>query len=149
MHSWLVWLVFAIACVLLGFIGYHFAVRTLRFVTAFFALAVVVVVTRYGVAHQGAGAHPDLVNSFTRGFDALSNGLFQPLLGRNNPIPGRIGWLVIIGLLVFGYRELEVWAMRWQPPTVDLSVLGGDQQDTQNGSASGRREQGHDRSAAT
>ena len=42
MHSWLVWLVFAIACVLLGFVGYHFAVHTLRFVTALFALAVVV-----------------------------------------------------------------------------------------------------------
>lgn len=137
MYSWLVWLVFAVACVVLGFVGYHFAVRTLRFVAAFFALAAVVVVTRYGVAHPGAGAHADLVNSFTQGFDALSRAFFRPVLGRNNPIPGRIGWLVLIGLLVFGYRELEVWAMHWQPPTVDLSALGGDQQGTQNGSASG------------
>jgi hypothetical protein len=137
MHSWFVWLVFAIACIMLGFIGWHFAVRTLRFVAALFALAVVVVVTRYGVAHHGAGAHADLVNSFTQGFDVLSNAFFRPLLGNNNPIPGRIGWLVIIGLLVFGYRELEVWAMCWQPPTVDLSAPGGGKPDSQNGSASG------------
>ena len=137
MHSWLVWLVVAIAGVVLGFIGYHFSVRTLRFVAAFFALAVVVVVTRYGIEHKGAGAHADLVNSFTQGFDALSQAFFQPLLGHNNPIPGRIGWFVIIGLLVFGYRELEVWAMCWQPPTLDLSALGGDQQGTQKGDASG------------
>ena len=137
MHSWLVWLVVAIAGVVLGFIGYHFSVRTLRFVAAFFALAVVVVVTRYGIEHKGAGAHADLVNSFTQGFDALGQAFFQPLLGHNNPIPGRIGWFVIIGLLVFGYRELEVWAMCWQPPTLDLSALGGDQQGTQKGDASG------------
>ena len=138
MHSWLVWLVFLVACVVLGFVGYHFSVRTLRFVVALFALAVVVVVTRYGVAHPGAGPHPDLVNSFAQGFDALSRAFLGPLLGhRNNPIPGRIGWLVIIGLLVFGYREVEVWAMRWQPPTVDLSALGGDQEGPQSGSASG------------
>ena len=143
MHSWLVWLVFAAACVALGFVGYHFAVRTLRIVAAIFVLAVVAAVTRYGVAHPGAGAHPDLVNSFTQGFDDLSRAFFRPLLGHNNPTPGRIGWLVIIGLLVFGYRELEVWAMCWQPPTVDLSALGGDRQGTQNGSASG----GQDKSA--
>jgi hypothetical protein len=139
MHSWLVWLVFAIACALLGFVGYHFAVHTLRFVTTLFVLTVAVVITRYGVAHQSAGAHADLVNSFTRGFDALSNTFFQPLLGHNNPIPGRLGWLVIIGLLVLGYRELEVWAMSWQPPTLDLSTLSGDKPDTQNGSASGEQ----------
>ena len=134
MHSWLVWLIVATAGVALGFTGYHFSVRTLRFVTAFFALAVVTAVTRYGVTHPGAGAHPDLVNSYTYGFDDLSQAFFRPFLGHNNPIPGRIGWLVIAGLLVFGYRELEVWAMCWQPPTVDLSALGGSQQGTQNGS---------------
>jgi hypothetical protein len=36
MHAPLVWLVFAVACVVLGFVGYHFSVRTLRFVTALF-----------------------------------------------------------------------------------------------------------------
>ena len=51
---------FAVAFVLLGFVGYHFAVRTLRFVTALFALAVVAAVTRYGVAHPGPGRPPTL-----------------------------------------------------------------------------------------
>jgi len=46
MSSWIVWGVFAIAAVLLGWIGYHFTVRTLRFVTAGFALAVAMLVTR-------------------------------------------------------------------------------------------------------
>jgi hypothetical protein len=68
MSSWLVWGVFAIAAVLLGWIGYHFTVRTLRFVTAGFALAVAMLVTRYGVTHP-AGAPTDLVNAFTRGMD--------------------------------------------------------------------------------
>ena len=140
MHSWFVWLVFAIVCILLGFVGYHFAVRTLRVVTAVFALAVVVAITRYGVAHHGAGTHADLVNSFTQGFDDLSHAFFQPPLGHNNPIPGRLGWLVIIGLLVLAYRELEVWAMRWQPPTVDVSALGGDQPATRNSSAPGEQD---------
>ena len=140
MHSWLEWSVFGIACVLLSFIGHHFAVRTLRFVTALFVLAVVVVVTRYGVAHQSAGAHADLVNSFTQGVDALSKAFFQPLLGASNPIPGRIGWLVIVGLLAFGYRELEAWAMSRQPPTVDLTALGGNRPDTQNGGAQAEKD---------
>ena len=140
MHSWFVWLVFAIVCILFGFVGYHFAVRTLRIAMAVFALAVVVAVTRYGVAHQGAGTHADLVNSFTQGFDDLSHAFFQPPLGHNNPIPGRLGWLVIIGLLVLAYRELEVWAMRWQPPTVDMSALGGDQPATRDSSAPGEQD---------
>jgi hypothetical protein len=141
MHSWLVWLIFAIACAALGFVGYHFTVRTLRFVTAALALAVVVTVTRYGVMHPGTGAHhPDLVNSFTQGFEDLSHAFFQPLLGHNNPIPGRIGWLAIIALFVFLYRELEVWAMRWQPPTVDTSVLVSGQLAARNGNASGEND---------
>ena len=127
MNSWLVWAAFAIAFVVLGFVGYHFAVRTLRFVTAALAAAVVVFVTRYGVTHP-ARAPADLVSSFTRGFNALSAAFFQPLLpGHHVPVPGRVGWLIIGVVLAFAYRELEVWAMRWQPPTVDMSALGGDQ----------------------
>jgi hypothetical protein len=71
------------------------------------------------------------VNSFIGGFNDLSAALFRPLLGRSISTPGQIGWLVIVVLLVFGYRELEVWAMRRQPPTVDTSALVGDQQGTQ------------------
>ena len=125
MNSWFVWIAFVIACVLLVWIGYHFTVRTLRFVTAAFAAAVVVFVTMYGVTHP-ARAPADLVHSFTRGVNDLSAAFIQPLLpGHRIPVPGQIGWLVIIAALVFGYRELEVWAMRWQPPTVDASALRG------------------------
>jgi len=140
MNSWLVWAVLVIACVLLGFVGYHFAVRTLRFFAAAFAVVVIVLVTRSGVPHF-AGADANLVNSFTRGFDDLSVAILRPLLGRNVPPPGRIGWLVLIVALVFGYRELEVWAMRWQPPTVDTSRLGGDQ-GKQKSDAPGGSDQG-------
>lgn len=145
MNSWLVWLVFVIAFVSLGFVGYHFSVRTLRFFTAAFVAAVVVLVIRYGATHP-AGAHAHSVNSFTRGFDDLGAALFQPLLpGRHIPPPGRIGLLmilVIIVVLVFAYRELEVWAMRWQPPTVDTSALGGDQPDTQKSGAADEPDEG-------
>ena len=123
MSSWLVWGVFAIAAVLLGWIGYHFTVRTLRFVTAGFALAVAMLVTRYGVTHP-AGAPTDLVNAFTRGMDKLCTAFLQPLLGGQLLAHGGVVWLVIIAVLVFAYRELEVWAMHWQPPAVDMSALG-------------------------
>lgn len=123
MSSWLVWGVFAIAAVLLGWIGYHFTVRTLRFVTAGFALAVAMLVTRYGVTHP-AGAPTDLVNAFTRGMDTLCTAFLQPLLGGQLLAHGGVVWLVIIAVLVFAYRELEVWAMHWQPPAVDMSALG-------------------------
>jgi hypothetical protein len=123
MSSWLVWGVFAIATVLLGWIGYHFTVRTLRFVTAGFALAVAMLVIRYGVTHP-ASAPTDLVNAFTRGMDKLCTAFLQPLLGGQLLAHGGVVWLVIIAVLVFAYRELEVWAMHWQPPAVDMSALG-------------------------
>ena len=47
-----VWLAVVTASALLGFVGYHFTVRTLRIVTAALATVVVVLVTRYGVAHH-------------------------------------------------------------------------------------------------
>jgi hypothetical protein len=123
MNSWLVWGVFAIATVVLGWVGYHFTVRTLRFVTAGFALAVAVLVTRYGVMHP-TGTPAGLVNAFTRGMDKLCAAFLQPLLGGQVLAHGRVAWLAIIAILVFAYRELEVWAMRWQPPAVDTSALG-------------------------
>ena len=55
MTWWLTWLIFAAAVVLLGFVGYHFSVRTLRFFTAFFAAIVIVLVIRYGVTHRMGG----------------------------------------------------------------------------------------------
>jgi hypothetical protein len=134
MNSWLVWGVFAIAVLFLGWVGYHFTVRTLRFVTVAFVAAGVVLVTGYGVTHP-AGAPTDLVNAFIRGVGALSGAFFQPLLpGHGAFVPGRFGWLVIIAVFVSAYRELEVWAMRWQPPAVDTSALGGGEPGTQKNS---------------
>jgi hypothetical protein len=134
MSSWLAWGIFAIAGVFLGWVGYHFTVRTLRFVAAALVAAVIVLVTGYGVRHP-TRAPADLVNAFIRGMDDLSGTFFQPLLpGHKAPVPGQAGWLVIIALLVFAYRELEVWAVRWQPPAVDISALGGDGPGTQENS---------------
>jgi hypothetical protein len=125
MNSWLAWGVFAVAVVSLGWVGYHFTVRTLRLVTLALALVVAVVVTGYGVTHPPQ-APIDLVNGFIRGVDYLSVVFFQPLLpGHKVPAPGRFGWLVILALFVFAYRQLEAWAMRWQPPVVDISALDG------------------------
>ena len=145
MNPWLVWGVFAIAVVFLGWVGYHFTMRTLRFVTVAFVVAVVVLVTGYGVAHPSLAApsaRDDLVNAFTRGMDNLSGAFFQPLLpGHDVLVPGRIGWLVIFAVFVFAYRELEVWAMRWQPPAVDTSALDGDEPGSQkNGAPDGQRD---------
>jgi hypothetical protein len=115
-------------------------VRTLRFFTAALAVIVIVFVTRYGVTHS-AGGPADFVNSFIRGFNHLSTAFFQPLLGRQVQVPGRIGWLVIVVALIFGYRELEVWAMRWQPPAVNTSALVSGQQNGQASSAPGGPDQ--------
>ena len=131
MDWWLVWLISASAFVLLGFVGYHFSVRTLRLFAALLLAMVSLIATRYGVVHSAAGP-TDVVNSFIRGFNDLSISFFQPLLGRDVHVPGRFGWFVILAVLVFGYRELEVWAMRWESPAVDTSALGGDQPGAQS-----------------
>lgn len=135
MSWWVVWGVFAVAAVLLGWVGYHFTVRTLRFVTAGLVLAVAVLVTRYGVTHR-TGTSINFVNAFTKGMDKLGSVFFQPVLGGQAFAHGRVGGLVIIAVLVFAYRQLEVWAMRWQPPAVDTSALDGHQPGRPAGGAS-------------
>jgi hypothetical protein len=79
-------------------------------------------VTRYGVTHP-AGAPTDLVDAFTRGMDKLCTLSYSPCWVASFS-HGRVVWLVITLVLLFAYRELEVWAMRWQPPAVDMSALG-------------------------
>ena len=120
---------------LLGFVGYHFTVRTLRFVTAALATAVVVLVTRYGVVNV-AHAPTDLVNSFQLGFDDLSAAFFRPVLSADGGA-SRFGWLIICGVLISGTVNLRSRAMRWQPPTVDISALKGEQTATQASGAPG------------
>jgi len=67
---------------------------------------------------------------FARGADTLSSALILPFsLGHHVAVPGRIGWLVIVVLLVLGYRGLEAWTLRRQAPCLDVSALTSDRQD--------------------
>ncbi len=130
---WVVWGAFMFVAVLLGFVGRHFSLRTLRYVTAVTVAVLVVLVTRYGLTHPAnpAKASSDLANSFTHGADELSAAFFHPLLlvlpGSRVPAPGRIGWLVIAVLVVIGYRVLETWAIHRQAPVLDSSALSDGQ----------------------
>jgi hypothetical protein len=129
MTSWVTWAVLLVVAALLGFVGYHFSVRTLRIAAAGVAVALAVFITGYGLAHP-ARVPADLASSFTRGADELSAALFRVLrLGHRVPAPGRVGWLVIAVALVICYRMLEAWALHWQAPVLDTSKLGDGQPD--------------------
>ena len=121
------WAIFVVVAVLLGFVGYHFGVRTVRWFTGVVAFGLALAITAYGLALSGP-ASPNLENSFARGADAVGDAFFHPL-GLGNPVsgPGRAGWVVIIIALVLGYRELEAWALHWQAPQLDTSKLGDGQ----------------------
>ena len=54
MDTMVVWLVFVVVAALLGFVGYHFSLRTLRGVTGGVALVLTLVVTAYGLRHTAA-----------------------------------------------------------------------------------------------
>ena len=129
MNSWLVWIVFAAVAAMLGAVGWHFSLHTLRWVAFIVALATAVYLTVYGLTHP-AQKPGNLSDAFARGADTLSTALIRPLsLGHHVPVPGRIGWLVIVVLLVLGYRVLEAWALRHQAPCLDVSALTSDRQD--------------------
>ena len=129
MNSALAWLVFAAVAVLLGAVGYHFSLRTLRWIAFVIALAIVVYLPLYGLTHP-ARKPGSLSDAFTRGADTLSAALIRPLSsGHQVPVPGRVGWLVIAVLLALGYRVLEAWTMRRQAPGLDMSSLASDRQD--------------------
>jgi hypothetical protein len=114
---------FAAVAAMLGAVGYHFSLRTLRWVALSVTLATAVYLTVYGLTHP-AQAPGSLSDAFARGADALSGALIRPLsLGHRVPVPGRIGWVVIVVLLVLGYRALEAWALRRQAPCLDMSEL--------------------------
>jgi len=135
MYSWLAWTILVTVAVILGAVGYWFCLRTLRW----FALAVVLFTAgyliHYGLTHA-AENRGSLSGAFTRGADTLGGALIRPLsLGHHVPAPGRTGWLVIMVLLVFGYRELEAWTLRRQAPCLDVSELTSDRQDDAAGTA--------------
>ena len=129
MSSWLAWIVFSAVAVILGAVGYHFSLRTLRWVALIVALAIAVYLIVYGLTHPPKKPS-SLSDDFVRSADALSSALIRPLsLGHHVPPPGRIGWLVIAVLLVLGYRMLEAWTLRRQAPCLDVSELTTDRQD--------------------
>ena len=129
MYSWLAWIGTAAVAVTLGAVGYHFSLRTLRWVALTIALAAAAYLTVYGLTHPGQKPG-SLSDEFARSADTLSTALIRPFsLGHNVPAPGQIGRLAIVVLLVLGYRALEVWALRRQAPCLDTSALTSDRQD--------------------
>ena len=129
MNSWLVWIVLAAVAVMLGAVGYHFSLRTLRWVAFIVVLATALYLIAYGLTHAATN-HSSWSDDFTRSADAFSSALIRPLsLGHRVPAPGAIGWLVIVVLLVLGYRGLEAWTLRRQAPYLDCSQLSSGRQD--------------------
>ena len=103
MATYVAWGIFAGVAALLGFVGYHFSVRTVRWLTAITALGLALAITAYGLARSGP-ASSNLESSFALGAGAVGDAFFHPL-GLGNPVsgPGRAGWVVIVILLVLGY----------------------------------------------
>ena len=129
MYSWLAWALLTASAAMLGGVGFHFSIRTVRWVAFLLALTTAAYLVVYGIAHP-AHQPGSLSGAFARGADALSGALLRPLTpGHHVPVPGRIGWLVIGVLVVLGYRTLEAWTLRRQAPTLDVSALAGDRQD--------------------
>lgn len=127
MTSVVVWVVAVAVGWLIGFTGTRFTVRTLRYVTVFVVIALLIAVTAYGQAPSVSRGPSDLETSFAFGADRLSAAFFRPLWtmasARHTPSPGRVGWSVIAFALLLGYRQLEAWAMRHQAPQLDTSKL--------------------------
>jgi hypothetical protein len=132
MASWVAWLVFVVVAVALGGVASNFSVRTVRWVTAVIAVALVISVTAYGLNSarslgMSSGA-PDLQTAFAKGADAIVGKLLHPLwMGHSVPEPGRVGWAIITVLLILGYRQLEARAVAQQAPVLDTSRLGDSQ----------------------
>jgi hypothetical protein len=126
MTSWVTWGIFVAVAAALGVIASYFSVRTVRIFSVGTAIALVVAVTEYGLTHPAAApqAPRDLETAFARGADAVAAALFHPLwMGHDVPEPGRVGWIVLVGLVVIGYRQLESRAYKRQAPVIDTSQL--------------------------
>jgi hypothetical protein len=125
MNSWVVWIAFGLAAIVLCLISHFFSLRVLRVAAAIVALATAAYLTRYGMTHSGK-AHGSLSDAFTWGTDALIRALLhlQPVSpGQHVAGPGPIGWLVIAVLLVIGYRLFEALSQRCHARWLDMSEL--------------------------
>jgi len=121
--SWIVWAILVVETVALGFVGFWFSVRTLRMFSGVTAFVLVIAVTRFGLTHPEYNP-ANIVDSFLSGVDQVAIALLSPLWPGQAPAPGVAGRWVIAVALLLGYRQLEAWALRWQAPELDLSVVG-------------------------
>lgn len=133
MAPWVTWVVFVVVAVVLGVTASHFSVRTVRWVSAVTTVVLLIVVTAYGLNSARSlgmpppGA-PDLQAAFAKGADAIAGALLRPLWpGHAVPEPGRVGWAIIIAVVLLGYRQLEAQAYARQAPALDTSHLSDSQ----------------------
>jgi hypothetical protein len=146
MNPWLAWPVLFLVASVLGLVGYHFSLRTLRVVMTITVLASAVCITSYGLGHPAEKAG-GLSDAFGRGADALGIAFFRA-------VPGTYGWIAIAVLLVIGYRQLEAWTLHNQARSLDTSALAGGRPDDGPGQDAGQGKdamsdkQRHDRLAA-
>jgi hypothetical protein len=110
---------------MLGAVGYNFSIHTVRWIACGAAVGTALYLTWYGLTFP-AQKPGSLSDAFTHGADTLSSAL----MGHRVPVPGRIGWLVIVVVIVLGYRGLEAWTLHRQAPFLDVSTLTTDQQDS-------------------
>jgi hypothetical protein len=129
MSTWLAWAAFLLVGLLLGAVGYHFSLRTLRVVTAAAVIASAAYITWYGLTYP-AKSGGSLSGAFADGADALGIAFFRA-------VPGQAGWIVIATLLVIGYRQLEAWSLHNQARSLDTSALAGNRTDGKPGEAAG------------
>jgi hypothetical protein len=133
MTPWVTWAVFVVVAVVLGLTASYFSVRTVRRVTAVIAVVLLIVVMAYGLnSGRSLGmppsGPPDLQAAFAKGADAIAGALLRPLwLGHAVPEPGRVGWAILIALVLVGYRQLEAQAYSRQAPVLDTSQLSDGQ----------------------
>ncbi|HUN37007.1 MAG TPA: hypothetical protein VMU95_33840 [Trebonia sp.] len=129
MTPWVTWLVFVVVAIILGVTATSFSVHTVRWVSSLTTVILLVVVTAYGLnSARSLGmpppGPPDLQAAFAKGADSIAGALLRPLWpGHTVPEPGRVGWAIIVALLLLGYRRLEAQAYARQAPVLDTSQL--------------------------
>jgi len=118
-----VWSVSAGVAVVLWFIGSRFSSHTLRWATLIIFLGLLLAITLFGVT---ASSTPS--SDFGHSFTFAANKVSSDFLGSNHAL-GEWGWITVGVLLALGYRWLEAYTMRRQPPILDVSKLATAQPD--------------------
>ena len=135
MNSWFVWIAFALVAIVPGWIAYCFSLRVLRVTAAIVALVTAAYLTWYGLTDR-ANPPGGLSDAFARGADALVRAFFHlPPVPPGPHVPG-LGWiglLVIVILLVIGYRELEALSQHCHARYLDTSELTRARQNDRSG----------------